>query len=51
MSNRALTYGAGLVAVAGGYYLYQAGGSPKAAEKRFEREYHLLSSCSIADRL
>ncbi|QIW94628.1 hypothetical protein AMS68_000146 [Peltaster fructicola] len=38
MSNRALTYGAGLVAVAGGYYLYQAGGSPKAAEKRFEHD-------------
>ncbi|KAF2840145.1 hypothetical protein M501DRAFT_1015222 [Patellaria atrata CBS 101060] len=43
-SGRALKVGG--VAVAGGigYYLYQAGGSPKVAEKKFEHDAARLSS-------
>ncbi|KAH8821116.1 hypothetical protein F5884DRAFT_766675 [Xylogone sp. PMI_703] len=35
----------GLTAAGGvGYYLYKAGGSPKAAEKRFESDIHSASA-------
>lgn len=38
MSGRVVkVLGAGAIAGAG-YYLYQAGGEPKVAEKKFERE-------------
>jgi len=35
-SSRAFTIGGGLLAAAGGYYLYSAGGDPKLAEKKAE---------------
>jgi hypothetical protein len=42
MSNRALQVG-GVTVLAGiGYYMYQAGGDPKAAQKRIEGEIHVL---------
>ena len=34
--RRVLTYGGLTAAAAAGYYLYQAGGDPKVAEKKFE---------------
>jgi hypothetical protein len=34
--SRAFKIGGGLAAVGAGYYFYQAGGDPKAAQKRFE---------------
>lgn len=36
MSNRVLQVGGVTALAAVGYYMYQAGGDPKAAEKRFE---------------
>jgi hypothetical protein len=32
------------VAAGAGYYLYQAGGSPKVAEKQFERTFSIIRS-------
>ena len=37
MSRRALSVGALAAVTAGGYYLYQAGGDPKVAQKEVER--------------
>jgi hypothetical protein len=34
--SRALKVGGTVAAVGAGYYFYQAGGDPKAAQKRFE---------------
>lgn len=34
--SRALKIGGTVAAVGAGYYFYQAGGDPKAAQKRFE---------------
>merc|ERR1712227_164762 len=36
--SRALKIGGGIAAVGAGYYFYQAGGDPKAAQKRFEAD-------------
>ncbi|GAM85790.1 hypothetical protein ANO11243_037980 [Dothideomycetidae sp. 11243] len=50
MSRRGVTIlGLGVVG-AGGYYLYQAGGSPKVAEKQVEHDAARLST-SIRDQL
>ncbi|KAF2726260.1 hypothetical protein K431DRAFT_308677 [Polychaeton citri CBS 116435] len=50
MSGRTLRLG-GLIAAGGvGYYLYAAGGDPKAAEKRAEHDASRLST-SIKDQL
>jgi hypothetical protein len=38
MARRGLVVGGTVIAGVTGYYLYAAGGSPKAAEKQFERE-------------
>lgn len=35
-SRQGLGLGLGVVAAVGGYYLYNAGGSPKVAEKQME---------------
>ena len=40
MSGRALQAGGVLAAAGAAYYLYQAGGNPKAAEKKFEGNQH-----------
>lgn len=37
-SRRGIQIAAGAVAAVGGYYLYSAGGSPRVAEKQFERK-------------
>jgi hypothetical protein len=39
MSGRIIKLGGVAAAAGAGYYLYQAGGSPKVAEKQFERSY------------
>ncbi|KAK5114559.1 hypothetical protein LTR85_010136 [Meristemomyces frigidus] len=44
MSNRVLQFAGGAVAVGGAYYLYNAGGNPKVAEKKFEADAAKLSS-------
>lgn len=46
MSNRAFLTIGGVVAAGGAYYLYKAGGDPKAAEKRFERKRDTIESMS-----
>ncbi|KAK3054562.1 hypothetical protein LTR09_004291 [Extremus antarcticus] len=43
MSKRALQVGGVTALAAVGYYMYQAGGDPKAAEKRFEADAHKAS--------
>lgn len=42
--SRALKLAGGVAAAGAGYYLYQSGGSPKVAEKQFER---MLSTCPV----
>ena len=46
MSKRVLQVGGTAAAAGIGYYLYQAGGSPKVAEKQFESAHkgHILCS-------
>ncbi|KAK6432310.1 hypothetical protein LTR95_011523 [Oleoguttula sp. CCFEE 5521] len=44
MSNRAIPAVGVAVAAAAGYYLYQSGGDPKAAEKRLEADAAKLRS-------
>ncbi|KAI1609342.1 hypothetical protein EDD36DRAFT_67725 [Exophiala viscosa] len=44
MSNRALQFGGLAVAGGVGYYLYNAGGDPKVAEKKLEADAHKLSA-------
>ena len=44
--SRALKIGGTVAAVGAGYYFYQAGGDPKAAQKRFEGMNDQLSSFS-----
>lgn len=37
--SRAFKLAGGVAAVGAGYYIYQAGGSPRVAEKQFERQF------------
>ena len=41
--SRALKIGGTVAAVGAGYYFYQAGGDPKAAQKRFEGRINFFS--------
>jgi hypothetical protein len=45
--SRALKIGGTVAAVGAGYYFYQAGGDPKAAQKRFEG---MLTSYSLNNK-
>ena len=47
MSKRPLLLGGLLVAGAGGYYLYNAGGDPKVAEKQFQRKILLTTYATV----
>lgn len=50
MSQRAFLTIGGVVAAGGAYYLYKAGGDPKAAQKRIERELSAIFYASdVAD--
>lgn len=50
MSQRAFLTIGGVVAAGGAYYLYKAGGDPKAAQKRIERESNaIIYTSNIAD--
>jgi len=46
MSRKLLGWGGVALAGAGGYYLYSAGGDPKLAEKKMERESGILRTCT-----
>ena len=48
MSSRPLLLGGLVVAGAAGYYLYNAGGDPKVAEKQFESMYLFIIAISIS---
>lgn len=39
MARRGIVAGGTILAGVTGYYLYSAGGSPKVAEKQFERKH------------
>jgi len=51
MSKRALQVGGVTALAAVGYYMYQAGGDPKAAEKRFEGTSLNINSIDTMARL
>lgn len=48
MSGRIVKLGGVAAAAGAAYYLYSAGGDPKLAEKKFEREYHTWLNTSSA---
>lgn len=47
--SRALKIGGAAAAVGAGYYFYQAGGDPKAAQKRFEGMHRSMMPCYEAN--